>query len=213
VILLLRVPETKIATPIEVGLALAVLACLAFVWLQKGVSTIFARLGALIAGARFDDARERVEVFQTELGLIYGHAPRLAAGFLAHLVGWFSTGIAGWIGYHALGVPIAFDDAIAIEALLSAAAAAAFLVPINAGVQEAGYAGLGAVFGIPPELSLGVSLVRRGRDVVVGVPILLLWQLLEMRHLRNNTARRGPASVGTSSVGTAALEPARRHDR
>ena len=207
IILLMRVPDSKIATPIEIGLALAVLACILFIWLQKGVSTIFARLGALIAGARFDDAKERVEVFQAELGLIYGHAPRLAGGFFAHLLGWFCTGIAGWIGYHALGVPIAFDAAIAIEALLSAAAAAAFLVPINAGVQEAGYAGLGIVFGIPPELSLGVSLVRRGRDLVVGVPILLLWQLLEMRQLRTDPTRRSGAPASA-----AALEPA-RHDR
>ena len=83
-----------------------------------------------------------------------------------------------------LGVPIDFDDALAIEALLSAAAAVAFLVPVNAGVQEAGYAGLGLVFGVPPDVSLGVSLVRRGRDIVVGVPILLLWQFIEMRRLR-----------------------------
>ena len=81
-------------------------------------------------------------------------------------------------------MPIDFDDAMAIEALLSAAAAVAFLVPVNAGVQEAGYAGLGVVFGVPPEVSLGVSLVRRGRDIVVGVPILLLWQFIEMRQLR-----------------------------
>jgi len=33
-------------------------------------------------------------------------------------------------------------------------------------------------------VSIGVSLVRRGRDIVVGVPILLLWQFIEMRHLR-----------------------------
>ena len=42
-------------------------------------------------------------------------------------------------------------------------------------MQEAGYAGLGAIFGVPPELSLGVSIIRRARDLAVGVPILLLW--------------------------------------
>ena len=92
--------------------------------------------------------------------------------------------MAGWIAYHALGVPIDFDDALAIEALLAAIAAMSFLVPMNAGVQEAGYAGLGAIFGVPVELSLAVSLVRRARDIVVGVPILLLWQYLEVRRLR-----------------------------
>ncbi len=183
-ILLARAPRSGLAVPVEAGIGLAVSMCFAFVWLQKGAAPLFARLGRRIAGNWFSDAEERVAVLQTELGLIYGHTGKLALGFLLHLTGWIGTGVAGWIAYHALGVPIDFDDALAIEALLSAAAALAFLVPVNAGIQEAGYAGLGAIFGVPPELSLGVSLVRRARDIAVGVPILLIWQFLEMRRLR-----------------------------
>jgi putative membrane protein len=187
-ILLARAPASSLAVPLEVGLALAVMACFAFVWLQQGAAPIFARISRRIAGRWFADAQERVAVLQAELSLIYGHTTRLVMGFLVHLIGWLCTGVAGWIGYHALGVPIDFDDALAIEALLAAATAVAFLVPVNAGVQEAGYAGLGAIFGVPPELSLGVSIIRRARDLTVGVPILLLWQYLEMRHLRRAAA-------------------------
>lgn len=183
-ILLARAPKSGMAVPVEVGIGLAVLACFGFVWAQKGAAPVFAKLGRRIAGGWFGNAEERVEVFQSELALIYGHAGRLAVGFMVHLIGWICTGVAGWIAYHALGAPIDFDDALAIEALLSAAAAVAFLVPVNAGVQEAGYAGLGAIFGVPPEVSLAVSLVRRARDVVVGVPILLLWQAFEAGRLR-----------------------------
>ena len=183
-VLLARAPRSGLAIPVEVGIGLAVVACFGFVWLQKGAAPLFARLGRRIAGKWFTDAEERVAVLQAELGLIYGHTGKLALGFFVHLIGWISTGVAGWIAYRALGVPIDFDDALAIEALLSAAAALAFLVPVNAGVQEAGYAGLGAIFGIPVELSLGVSLLRRARDIVVGVPILLIWQIVEMRRLR-----------------------------
>jgi putative membrane protein len=187
-ILLARSPRSGLAVPVEVGIGLAVVAGFAFVWLQQGAAPIFARIGQRIAGRWFGDARERVAVLQAELGLIYGHTIKLALSFVAHLIGWICTGVAGWIAYRALGVPIDFDDALAIEALLSAAAAVAFLVPVNAGIQEAGYAGLGAIFGVPPELSLGVSLVRRARDVVVGVPVLLLWQYVEMRRLRLSKA-------------------------
>ncbi len=184
-ILLASAPGSGLAVPIEIGIGLAVMACFAFIWLQKGAAPLFARLGRRIAGNWFNDAEERVEILQAELVLIYGHAGRLAMGFLVHLVGWIGTGAAGWIAYRALGVPIEFDNALAIEALLSAATAVAFLVPVNAGVQEAGYAGLGAIFGIPPDLSLGVSLIRRARDIAVGVPILLTWQFVEMRRLRH----------------------------
>lgn len=183
-ILLARAPDSALAVPVEIGLGLAVVGCFAFIWLQNGVAPLFAKLGRLIASGRLEDAKDRVAVIQAELGMIYGHAPRLALGFALHLIGWLMAGTAGWIAYRALGVPIDFDDVLAIEALLSALAAAAFLVPVNAGVQEAGYAGLGAIFGVPPELSLGVSLIRRARDIVVGVPILLLWQYLEVRRLR-----------------------------
>ena len=183
-ILLARAPDSAVALPVEIGLGLAAAGCVAFVWLQNGAAPLFARLGRLIAAGRLEDAADRVAVLQAELGLIYGHTPRLALGFCIHLIGWVMAGAAGWIVYRGLGVPIAFTDVLAIEALLSALAAAAFLVPVNAGVQEAGYAGLGTIFGVPPELSLGVSLVRRARDIAVGVPILLLWQFFEIRRLK-----------------------------
>jgi glycosyltransferase 2 family protein len=37
-----------------------------------------------------------------------------------------------------------------------------------------------------------VSLVRRARDIVVGVPILLIWQFAEMRRLRLRRQRTEP---------------------
>jgi glycosyltransferase 2 family protein len=190
-ILLARAPDSSLAVPLEVGLGLAVAAGVALIWLQQAAAPLFASLGRRIAGRWFEDAQDRVQVLQAELSLIYGHTARLAVGFTGHLMGWIGTGVAGWIAYRALGVPIDFDDALAIEALLAAAAAVAFLVPVNAGVQEAGYAGLGAIFGVPPELSLGVSLIRRARDVAVGVPILLVWQFVEVRRLRTTAGRAG----------------------
>jgi putative membrane protein len=210
-ILLARAPRSGLAVPVEAGIGLAVLAGFGFVWVQKGAAPVFARIGRRIAGRWFADAGERFQVLQAELGLIYGHTGRLALGFLVHLIGWIGTAAAGWIGYRALGVPINFDDALAIEALLSAAAAVAFLVPVNAGVQEAGYAGLGAIFGVPPELSLGVSLVRRARDIVVGVPILLIWQLVEMRRLRlRRPDKQGHRSAAPPSQALADPQSGRR---
>jgi putative membrane protein len=184
-ILLSRAPNSKLAVPLEVGLGLAVMAGAALVWLQQGAAPVFARIGGRIAGRWFGNAEERADILQRELSLIYGNSLRLALGFTLHLIGWIGTGVAGWIAYRALGVPIDFDDALGIEALLSAVAAIAFLVPVNAGIQEAGYAGFGAIFGVPPELSLAVSLVRRGRDLAIGVPVLLIWQFFELRRLRS----------------------------
>ena len=85
-----------------------------------------------------------------------------------------------------VGAPIGFLEALAIEALLHAGLAFAFLVPGYAGVQEGAYMLLGAAFGVPPEIALGTSLVRRGRDIAIGIPILLIWQFVELRRLRTD---------------------------
>ena len=37
------------------------------------------------------------------------------------------------------------------------------------------------LFGLGPEVGLAVSLLKRARDIVVGVPVLLAWQAIEGR--------------------------------
>jgi uncharacterized membrane protein YbhN (UPF0104 family) len=108
---------------------------------------------------------------------------RLAGAVMVHLSGWFATGLVTWIGLWLLGAHMDVLHVLALEAMLDALIAAAFLVPGAAGVQEAGYVGIGALFGIPPDLALGVSLLRRAKDLVWGVPILLAWQWREVRKL------------------------------
>jgi putative membrane protein len=183
-ILIAHAPSSDLVVPMEIGLGLAVIGVFGFIAAQKGAGTVFAALGRRIAGNRFENTRERMDLLQAEVALIYAHAPRLIIGFLLHLVGWIATGFAGWLTLRLLDVPIDFDQALAIEALVAAVAAIAFLVPVNAGVQEAGYIGLGALFGVPPDLAIAVSLIRRARDITLGVPILLVWQMVEVRRLR-----------------------------
>lgn len=183
-IVLARSPGSSLMVPVTIGLGLALAASAAFIWLQHGTATLFVRLGRRIAGKWFDDATERVGIFQTKLALMYSHSGRVMLSAAIHLLAWLCTGIGGWIAFHLLGADIDLVAVLAIEGLLHAVLATAFLVPGYAGVQEAAYAGLGALFGVPQEISLGVSLLRRSRDLAVGIPILLVWQLIEMRRLR-----------------------------
>jgi glycosyltransferase 2 family protein len=68
---------------------------------------------------------------------------------------------------------------ITIESLLYAIRSAAFAVPNAVGVQEGAYVMLGALFGLSPDMALALSLLKRGRDITIGVPVLLCWQALE----------------------------------
>ncbi len=111
-----------------------------------------------------------------------------AASNAIHFLGWVAKGAGGWIAFRLLGAPISLLDALAIEGLLHAGLAFAFLVPGYAGVQEGAYMLLGAAFGVPPEIALGTSLLRRGRDIAIGIPILLVWQFFELRRLRKKNS-------------------------
>jgi putative membrane protein len=184
IILLAHAPGHELGWPAALGLALLAACGAGFVVAQNGAGRLFAALGTRIAGDRLAGARGHVEDMEAELRAMYGATGRLATGFALHLLGWIGTGAAGWITLRVLGVEISFTEALAIEALLAVIAAMAFLVPLSAGVQEAGYIGLGALFGVPAEMALATSLIRRARDLVIGVPILLIWQLVEVRRLR-----------------------------
>jgi len=68
------------------------------------------------------------------------------------------------------GVPIALDVAVALECAVFAMRSAAFPVPSGLGVQEGGYAMIGAFLGVPPETALALALVKRGRDLILANP-------------------------------------------
>jgi hypothetical protein len=53
-------------------------------------------------------------------------------------------------------------------------------MPAALGAQEAAYMTIGVwLFGIPPEAGLAISLVQRLKDVLFGIPGLLVWQGFE----------------------------------
>jgi putative membrane protein len=183
-ILLAYGTDFPLAVPMTIALAIALGTCVVFIWMQRRGISPLAGLSRRIAGNRFSGAQDRIDALQAELTEIYKSPKGVILSFVTHWIGWIGTGIGGWIAFHLLGVPITLIDALAIEGLLHAVLAMAFLVPGYAGIQEAAYAGIGSLFGLPPEISIAVSLLRRSRDIAVGIPILIGWQLIEMRRLR-----------------------------
>ncbi|MGH8296360.1 MAG: hypothetical protein ACRETZ_12840 [Steroidobacteraceae bacterium] len=83
-----------------------------------------------------------------------------------------------------MGHPLGVAGVLVIESLVSATRSVTFFVPLNAGVQEGAYILVGSLLGLPAGLALAVSLVKRARDLIKGVPAMLAWQLIERRQLR-----------------------------
>jgi putative membrane protein len=176
----------SIMLTVSIGLVMAAAAGAAFIWMQRRGASPLTRLSQRLLASWGRDqeagavARQGAAV-QDALSAIYAEPWRVALSAGLHLMGWFGTGVASWIAFRLLGAHIGFLAALGIEALLHAVLATAILVPGYAGVQEAAYTVVGALFGQPAALCLGVSLLRRGRDVALGVPILLAWQYVEFR--------------------------------
>ncbi len=161
------------------GTALLVPGVVVFVLLQRSGSVLAKKLAGLFLPA----AVSHTEAFSEALDTLYRHPLRLLLSTVLHLLGWIAGGIWLWVVIRLIGVPIDVRSAIAIESLLEALRSATVFIPSAIGVQEAGYAALAPLFGMGPEVGLAVSLIRRARDVVVGVPVLLAWQVVEGRRV------------------------------
>jgi len=70
---------------------------------------------------------------------------------------------------------------LAIESLIFTVRSVAFAVPGAIGFQQAAYVLVGPMFGLPPETALALSILKRARDVAIGLPALIAWQALEAR--------------------------------
>jgi putative membrane protein len=105
------------------------------------------------------------------------------AGVLA-LAAFFSGSFEVWFALRSFGHPIDARGAIMLESMIQAMRHLAFVVPAGLGVQEAGLVLFGHLLGISGELALAVSMAKRLREVVCGVPALISWQWAEAARLR-----------------------------
>jgi len=125
-----------------------------------------------------------------ELGHIHRRSARLWTGFLLHLACWVAGALEVWIALRLAGRPLDFAVVLVIESLLYAIRTVAFAIPNAVGVQEGAYILLGGAFGLTPEMGLALSLLKRARDLAIGLPALGLWQALEGGRLWRRLAPR-----------------------
>ena len=86
-----------------------------------------------------------------------------------------------WFALRLFGHPVGVETAIVLESMTQALRHLAFVVPAGIGVQEAGLVVFGHVLGIGGELALAVSMAKRMRELLWGLPSLLSWQWCEGR--------------------------------
>jgi putative membrane protein len=157
-------------------LLLAIPGIAGLIFLQKRGSGFAERMAVRF----FPQAKDGVS-FRDAIHHLYDSPKLLAASAFWHLIAWVGAGGATWIAFRLVGADISFLDAMAIEALLCTLRSIAVFVPAAIGVQEGGYVALAQLFGLPAEMGLAVSLLKRAREIVLGIPALLYWQSVEGR--------------------------------
>lgn len=143
-----------------------------FAFLVRASQRLFRSDGfvTLLGGADSLDAQLR-ETYRRRRRLLQATILRLA----------YRLAMAGevWLALTLMGHPVTVTEAIILESLGQGIRAAAFAIPGGLGVQEGGFVLLGMALGLGPEVGLALSLAKRFRELLVGLPGLVAWQLLE----------------------------------
>lgn len=112
---------------------------------------------------------------------IFARPTAVLKSFNAHLLSWLIGAFEIWLILHFLGVDLSVREALVIESLSQVVRSVAFAVPGVLGVQEGSFMLIGAIYGLTPQISLALSLAKRVRELLLGLPALIGWQLAEGR--------------------------------
>jgi putative membrane protein len=181
-LLLHSVGDGGIARYVVSGLVIAGLVAASFFgsqWLglASGIEKGLIRLGQLFGWSATAD----VTGLHDALIGCYRSPGRVAWAALWQMVSWLLGGFEVCLALHFLGHDVGIVPGLIIESLGQSLKAAGFAVPGALGVQEGGYIVICQVFGLSPEMAIALSLMKRLREVGLGVPGLLAWYRAEAR--------------------------------
>ena len=179
-LLLVATPEARILDWAVATLSLAVLIAATFVAAQRiggmrviefGLSTLARRWPRFLplTEARLHD----------ELMRLHQQPRALAAAGLLHFGSWLLGAGEIWLILAALGHPASAAKCVIIESLSMVGRSAGFFVPGALGVQEVALVLAGKLVGLSVETAIMIAIVKRLRDIVIGVPGLFVWQWAE----------------------------------
>ncbi len=163
------------------GLGGGALAAVAFVMVQQRFSGPIERMAARWAP---DSFAQRGAV-TASLHALYQRPLRLAASSFLHLSAWVLGAVGVWAGLWVAGLHMSLRTIVCLESLVYIVRTLTFAVPMGLGVIEGGYLGVGILLFGPQhaDFAVSLSLMKRVRDIAIGLPALAIWQAMEGRRL------------------------------
>jgi putative membrane protein len=150
---------------------------------RKGLFRLVERLGDFLAQRFAWPGLTALANLHDTVNTLYRRRESIVSAAMWHLLSWVLGAFEVWLTLYFLGVELHFGEALVIESLGQAVRAVVFFIPGALGVQEGGFMAIGLLFGLGPEVGLSLSLIRRIRELALGVPALIAWQALEGRRL------------------------------
>jgi putative membrane protein len=177
-------PDEQVAWWASGGLIIATIGVVGFVIAQKNglilfLETLPARLGFTRAWEELSES----DSIHAEIQSIYRERGVVTASIGLHVLGWLAGAAETWIALWFMNRALSAGDVLSLESLVFALRTVAFVVPWAAGVQEGGYVIVGALFGLGPDVALALSLLKRTREVLAGLPGLVAWHVSEGKRL------------------------------
>ncbi len=189
-VLLLVIRSTEhtallVAWVVSIGIGVFILAMAAFVLFQhRNMFAIFAKLArGLVPEKWVSSFVGNASAIDDAVVATYRNRFAFLRANLLRLVGWAAGTGEIWLVMRFLGQPFSVVDAFILESLSSGVRAAAFMVPGALGALEGGFVLFGALLGLPADTALAISLSKRVRELILGLPGLFVWHWIEGHYL------------------------------
>ena len=175
----------KEITGLLMGIAIGAFLLLAFYATQRiGLFSHIARIiQAMVRKRELVSLAGGTKAMDQNIEAIYKRHGDVLFCSACRLLSWVAKIGESWLALYFLGVPVTFSEALIMESLSAAVGSAAFVIPGGLGVKEGGIMVIGNFIGISPKVALALALVKRARELMIGIPGLITWMVVESHRI------------------------------
>ena len=185
VLLVQATGQSNIVKPTIIGTLVGVAAVGGFYFVQRlGMFGFIAKMiGKLANSPEWQSLMQTGETFDATVRSLYARRRALVACCAWTILSLILNSGEIWIALRALNLNATIMSAVILQSTVLTVRNVAFAVPSGLGVQEGGYVFIGSLLGIPGDSAFVLSLIARVRELAIGIPGLVTWQLIEGRRL------------------------------
>src|SRR2546421_1919333 len=185
VLLVQATGQSNIVKPTIIGTLVGVAAVGGFYFVQRlGMFGFIAKIiGKLANSPEWQSLVQTGETFDATVRSLYARRRALIACCAWTILSLILNSGEIWIALRVLNLNATIMNAVILQSTVLTVRNVAFAIPSGLGVQEGGYVFIGSLLGIDGTTALALSLIARVRELALGIPGIISWQLIEGRRL------------------------------